>query len=61
MLTECKQHISGFNQALDCGGGIGRVAKAVLLPLFDNVDLLDQSKVQIAEARVQVPQVRDFI
>ena len=50
MLKESKQHISGFSQALDCGAGIGRVTKSVLLPKFDNVDLLEQSKVQIAEA-----------
>lgn len=34
-----------FRRALDCGAGIGRVTKNLLLPLFeDSVDLLEQSE-----------------
>lgn len=29
------------NVALDCGSGIGRVTKHLLLPLFDRVDMVD--------------------
>ena len=31
------------NIAADCGAGIGRVAKYLLLPRFDHVDLIEQS------------------
>ncbi|KDO21379.1 hypothetical protein SPRG_13692 [Saprolegnia parasitica CBS 223.65] len=31
------------DRAIDCGGGIGRVVKHLLLPLFASVDLLEQS------------------
>jgi len=34
---------SGTEKALDCGAGIGRVAKHLLLPLFDKVDLVEQN------------------
>ncbi|KAK3747335.1 hypothetical protein QZH41_017985 [Actinostola sp. cb2023] len=30
--------------ALDCGAGIGRVAKYLLIPLFETVDMLEQNK-----------------
>jgi protein N-terminal methyltransferase len=34
----------------DCGAGIGRVTRDVLLPAFDHVDLLEQSPRLIAAA-----------
>ena len=30
-----------FGYALDCGAGIGRVTKNLLLPLFEKVDMVD--------------------
>lgn len=33
----CK--ISGFRSAIDLAGGIGRVAKEILIPRFTHVDL----------------------
>ncbi|KAH9490204.1 N-terminal Xaa-Pro-Lys N-methyltransferase 1-A [Bulinus truncatus] len=30
--------------ALDCGAGIGRVTKRLLLPIFENVDMVEQDK-----------------
>lgn len=30
--------------AVDCGAGIGRVVKSLLMPLFDRVDILEQSE-----------------
>ena len=32
-----------FDKAVDCGAGIGRVTKNLLLPLFSHVDLVEQS------------------
>ncbi|UYV63243.1 NTMT1 [Cordylochernes scorpioides] len=34
----------GRGRALDCGAGIGRVSKLLLLPLFDKVDLVEQNE-----------------
>ncbi|ETK91670.1 hypothetical protein L915_04801 [Phytophthora nicotianae] len=31
------------NAAADCGAGIGRVSKLLLLPMFDHVDMVEQS------------------
>eukprot|EP00794_Sanderia_malayensis_P016942 gene16938-18649_t len=45
-LREIKEkHIwsSESERALDCGAGIGRVAKHLLMPVFDSVDLLEQN------------------
>ena len=32
------------NISIDCGAGIGRVSKYLLLPIFDHVDLVEQSE-----------------
>ena len=32
-----------LGSALDCGAGIGRISKYVLIPKFTNVDLLEPS------------------
>ncbi|KAJ8039398.1 N-terminal Xaa-Pro-Lys N-methyltransferase 1 [Holothuria leucospilota] len=37
-------------RALDCGAGIGRISKHLLLPLFQNVDLVEQNKQFLDEA-----------
>ena len=49
-----------MRSALDCGAGIGRIAKTVLIPEFAEVDLLEPSITQIDEARNYCPGVRDF-
>ena len=41
MIVEFKDRISGFVNAIDCGGGMGRVTKTTLIPWFKNVDLLE--------------------
>jgi hypothetical protein len=41
----------GRRAAVDCGSGIGRVAKTVLCPLFDSVDLVEQSPRLLGAAR----------
>ena len=50
----------GMNLALDCGAGIGRITKAVLKPLFENVDLVEPSSVQLEEAKNYVTEARNF-
>ena len=61
-LIENQSHkFAYFNDALDLGGGNGRVVKEVLLKKFKNVDLADFSTKQIAGAKKNVPQVRKFI
>ena len=52
--------ISGFDTALDCGAGIGRIAKTTLLPVFKECDILEPSKVQIDKAKENVPNARNF-
>jgi len=48
--TFLKQFISGKKahtgqkRAVDCGAGIGRITKHLLLPLFDTVDMVEQNK-----------------
>lgn len=39
------------NRALDCGAGIGRVTKSVLLSRFDKIDLVEPSQVQLEKAK----------
>ena len=40
-----------FGRALDCGAGIGRVTKHVLLERYAKVDIVEPSSVQIAKAK----------
>ncbi|KAL5499393.1 hypothetical protein EMCRGX_G010796 [Ephydatia muelleri] len=40
------------SRALDCGAGIGRVSKLLLLPLFSEVDLEEQNPAFLEKARV---------
>ncbi len=42
------------NRVLDCGAGIGRITKELLLPRFHKVDLIEPSKIQIDKAKVYV-------
>ncbi|KAH3744980.1 UPF0351 protein C9orf32 [Pelomyxa schiedti] len=51
-------------RALDCGAGIGRIAKTVLLPRFLKVDLLDQNQRLLDQAKVSIgknSRLGDFI
>ena len=49
-----------LERAFDFGAGIGRVTKLLLLDHFEKVDLLDQSKVQIDEAKSYVPEADNY-
>ncbi|MEQ2167035.1 N-terminal Xaa-Pro-Lys N-methyltransferase 1 [Goodea atripinnis] len=42
---------TGTGCALDCGAGIGRITKRLLLPLFKTVDLVDVTKEFLDKAR----------
>ncbi|XP_061716037.1 N-terminal Xaa-Pro-Lys N-methyltransferase 1-like [Cydia pomonella] len=44
----------GTKLALDCGAGIGRIAQNLLIPLFDEVDLVEQEErfLSAAEKRI---------
>uniref|UniRef100_A0A1A7XAD1 protein N-terminal methyltransferase n=1 Tax=Iconisemion striatum TaxID=60296 RepID=A0A1A7XAD1_9TELE len=42
---------TGSGCALDCGAGIGRITKRLLLPLFQTVDLVDVTKEFLDKAR----------
>lgn len=41
----------GKLRALDCGAGIGRITKHLLLPLFDTVDMVEQNQAFLDQAR----------
>lgn len=47
--------------ALDCGAGIGRVTKNLLLPLFDTVDMVEQNADFLEEAKVFLGDKKDQI
>lgn len=38
-------------RALDCGAGIGRITKRLLLPMFDSVDMVEQTQKFLDSAR----------
>jgi hypothetical protein len=40
-----------FDRAIDCGAGIGRISRALLCPLFKEVDLVEQNPVYVQKAR----------
>jgi len=62
MLEMARGHISSFKSALDCGAGIGRITNSVLKGRFENIDLLEQSTVQITEAKRRLKKVvRTFV
>jgi protein N-terminal methyltransferase len=61
MIERFKGEISGFNTAIDCGAGWGRITKDVLVPRFKAVDLLEPAPAQIEKAREHVPEARNFI
>lgn len=52
----------GHERALDCGAGIGRVTKHVLLKWFEKIDLVEPSPVQIEKAKtyIESPKVDNF-
>jgi len=51
MIDKYGSYISGFDSAIDCGSGWGRITENVLLKRFTTVDMLDPSATQLDEAR----------
>lgn len=52
-IDEYKDKI-GHGRVLDCGAGMGRVTKNLLLPRFAKVDMVEPSKVQLDKGREYV-------
>ena len=48
-------------RALDCGAGIGRVSKKLLLPLFSEVDLLEQNPAFLERAKTYLVRERELL
>lgn len=44
-----------YGHAVDCGAGIGRVCRDLLLPLFATSDLIEQDAVYVNTAREKIP------
>jgi protein N-terminal methyltransferase len=44
--------------AIDCGAGVGRVARHLLLPYFKKVDLVEQNPVFVEVARKEIKDER---
>ncbi|CAN7937092.1 unnamed protein product [Ixodes hexagonus] len=51
-----KENPLGTRRALDCGSGIGRVTKHLLLPLFDTVDMVEQNQSFLNGAKAYIGQ-----
>lgn len=60
MIQDFSSRISGFKTAIDLGAGIGRIAKTTLLPVFEEVDLVEPAAAQIERAKENVPNIRKF-
>jgi protein N-terminal methyltransferase len=43
-LIQGTSAVAAPNRALDCGSGIGRITKRLLLPLFSSVDMVEQNE-----------------
>lgn len=51
MLFKEGEGKTGAGCALDCGAGIGRISKRLLLPLFNTVDLVDVTQEFLDKAK----------
>ncbi|XP_063796366.1 N-terminal Xaa-Pro-Lys N-methyltransferase 2 [Pseudophryne corroboree] len=52
---------AGTEFALDCGSGIGRVSKHVLLPVFNNIELVDMTESFLEEAQNYLEEEADRV
>ncbi|KAM8930986.1 N-terminal Xaa-Pro-Lys N-methyltransferase 2 [Pelodytes ibericus] len=52
---------AGTDFALDCGAGIGRVSKHVLLPVFSNIELVDMTESFLDEAQNYLEEESDRV
>ncbi|XP_064649211.1 N-terminal Xaa-Pro-Lys N-methyltransferase 1-B-like [Lineus longissimus] len=46
-----KNSRTGSKRVLDCGAGIGRITKRLLMPLFETVDLVEQDPAFVAKGK----------
>ena len=60
VFTQFTDQLPSRKRAIEIGGGIGRVSKVLLNTVFEEIDLNDQSEVQIEEAKKNVPFVKNF-
>ena len=60
VFNEHEHLLSSKAIALDIGAGIGRVTEAILGMVFDEIDILDQSPVQIEAAKKNVDYASNF-
>lgn len=44
----------GRSRALDCGAGIGRISKALLMPIFETVDILEPVEHMVEQAKKEL-------
>lgn len=49
-----------FKLFTDCGAGIGRVTKNLLLPLFDTVDMVEQNPAFLQKAKDYLVRSQNF-
>ncbi|CAI9549864.1 unnamed protein product [Staurois parvus] len=52
---------AGTDYALDCGSGIGRVSKHVLLPVFNTIELVDMTEPFLEEAQNYLEEEADKV
>lgn len=60
-LNDCSSFKITPCVALDCGAGIGRVTKNLLLPLFDTVDLVEQNPDFVEKAKEYIGEKSDRV
>ncbi|XP_076352072.1 N-terminal methyltransferase [Tachypleus tridentatus] len=61
MFLQNKENPVGHKKALDCGAGIGRVTKHLLLRYFDKVDIVEQNQNFIDQARKYIGEPADRV
>jgi len=59
-LAKYLDHLPAKKRAFEVAGGIGRVTKILLVDIFEEIDLLDQSPVMVEQAKKEVPYVKNF-
>jgi protein N-terminal methyltransferase len=60
-MFQGKNPTTGSKRALDCGAGIGRIAKRLLVPLFETVDLVEQDPAFVAKGRDNLAEIASKI
>ena len=58
VFTQFTSFLPSRKRAFEVGAGIGRITKTLLKEVFEEIDILDQSPVQIEAAKQNVPFVK---